>query len=146
MVSSVLGSVPQHTPHSVTSVPPSSVTSPPAVAVVMAMSATSAVVTAGSMDVYSDKNMTRLIGSLKQYTVVQVNSYSNGVAGISFHGVDGYAAAADMDKVSTFGKRAVTIAASRIYSSPDRDSQSVILAKGTRLYVLLPLPPRRLSP
>lgn len=96
----------------------------------------SAIVTASSMDVYSDKNMTRFIGSLKQYTVVQVNSYSNGIAGITFHGISGYAASADMDKVSTFGKRAVVIAASRIYSSPNRESTSVILAKGTRLYVL----------
>ena len=96
----------------------------------------SAIVTADSMDVYSDRALTQQMSSLKRYTVVQVTSYSDGVAGITFHGVKGYAASVCMERVSDYGQRAVAVASSRIYSSPSRNSQSVTVQKGTRLYVL----------
>ena len=96
----------------------------------------SAVVTEDSMDVYRDKEMTELLGSLKKYSVVQVSGHSGGIASITFHGVAGYAASADMQAVSEYGKRAVLAAASKIYASPNRASESVTAAKGTRVYVL----------
>ena len=96
----------------------------------------SAVVSAASMDVYKDEKLTTPLGELKKYTVVQVASYTGGVAKISFNGITGYAQVSDMEAVSSFGKRALLIAASKIYASPNRSSKSATAPKGSHLYVL----------
>ena len=96
----------------------------------------SAVVTASSMQVYRDEDLSEKLGKLKQYTVVQVSGYSDGIARITFNGITGYAMSADMDRVEDFAKKALLVANSKIYASPNRKSASVLGRKGLHLYVL----------
>ena len=96
----------------------------------------SAVVTASSMAVYRDADMTDRLGSLRKYSVVRVSGYKDGVARITYNGITGYAASASMDTVEEFAKKALLVATSKIYSSPSRTSDHVLGRKGLRLYVL----------
>ena len=96
----------------------------------------SAVVTADSTAVYSDRAMTQPLGTLDKNTVVRVSDSSGDVSAITFRGVKGYAPSQDFKSVESFGKRAVMAAASKVYASPSRQSDSVTAPKGSRVYVL----------
>ena len=95
-----------------------------------------AVVTASSMEVYRDEDLSDRLGTLKKYSVVRVSGYSEGVARITYNGVTGYAMSADMDRVEDVAKNALLVANTKIYASPNRRSTSVLGKKGLRLYVL----------
>ena len=95
-----------------------------------------AVVTAGSMQVYRDAELSDKLGKLNKNSVVRVSGYSDGVARITFNGVTGYAMSADMDRIEDVAKKALLVANSKIYASPNRNSVNVLGKKGLRLYVI----------
>ena len=96
----------------------------------------SAVVTVKRMTVYRDERLTQPMGELQQYSVVRVATYADGIAYITYNGIGGYAMTADMDTVEDFAQKAMLVATSKVYASPNRQSDHVLGRKGLHLYVL----------
>ena len=96
----------------------------------------SAIVTSGSMTVYSDAKLTRQTDTLEQDTVVRVQAYSGKAAKIAYDGGTGYASISDMRAVDNVALKALATGDAHVYASASRDAKSVELPEGTRIYVL----------
>ena len=97
-----------------------------------------AIVTAASgMRVYTDSAMSRSAGTLPQGEVVTVNGYFGATAAITYKERDGYAAIADMARVSDTCKKAkVKVSNAYAYEKQDLSSRSVALKKGYTVYLV----------
>ena len=102
-----------------------------------------AYVSAFSMAVYRDANLSEYWGALPQNTVVTVNAYKSGVAQITYSGRTGYASVYDMKKVETDGEddkevdaAAKTTRKTRVYQSASLSSRYVNVPKGYSVNVL----------
>ena len=89
------------------------------------------------MYVYADEGLTSKLGSLKQNTIVTVESYANGVARISYMGRSGYAAVSSMKALSGEAREATINARVRVYQSARTSSRSTVLKKGATVNLLM---------
>lgn len=96
----------------------------------------SAAVKSKSMKVYADAYGQQYLGALPKKSIVTVESYSGGVAKISYNGMTGYARVSDMRSVASFAAEAKVSSATRVYQQPSTASASVKVKAGVKLYVL----------
>lgn len=96
----------------------------------------SAAVKSKSMKVYADAYGQQYLGALPKKSIVTVESYSGGVAKISYNGMTGYAKVSDMCSVASFATEAKVSSATRVYQQPSTASASVKVKAGVKLYVL----------
>lgn len=96
----------------------------------------SAAVKSKSMKVYADAYGQQYLGALPKKSIVTVESYSGGVAKISYNGMTGYARVSDMRSVASFAAEARVSSATRVYQQPSTASASVKVKAGVKLYVL----------
>lgn len=96
----------------------------------------SAIVTSDTMPVYGEMALVRRLGSLEKDTVVRIVGFSNSVAKISYKGYTGFARISDMKTVDEVAKKAVVNKAATVYQSDSRNSRSVRVGAGLKVYVL----------
>lgn len=97
----------------------------------------SAVVKSKSMAVYSNASLSKRLGTLGQFSVVKVNSYSGGVAKISYMGKTCYAKISAMERVDTIATPAVVKTNTKVFAEPKTNSASIPLAKGTKVNLIV---------
>lgn len=95
-----------------------------------------AIVTSGKMNVYSSSGMNQKIGTLSKYSVVDVLSYSGGVARIQKGTNIGYAYIADMERADKIAVPATITANTRVYASASTKSKSTSVKKGMSVNLL----------
>lgn len=95
-----------------------------------------AIVTSKKMDVYDDEQGTWKIGTLKQWDVVTVESWSGNVAKISKGGNEGYAAVSDMTRVDEMATPAKINTNTRVYKKANTKSASIKVKKGLEINLL----------
>lgn len=95
-----------------------------------------AIVTSGSMPVYADQARTMKIGTLKACTVVDVLSYSDGVAKIELSGKTGFAAVSSMAALDSLAQPAVITSDTRVYRTNSTSSASMKVKAGMEVNLL----------
>lgn len=95
-----------------------------------------AIVTVSKMNVYSSNSMTRKIGTLSKYSVVDVLSYSGGIARIQKGQNIGWAYVKDMDRVDEIAVPATISANTRVYASASTKSKAISVKKGMSVNLL----------
>ncbi|MBQ1257072.1 MAG: hypothetical protein IIX93_07340 [Clostridia bacterium] len=89
-----------------------------------------AMVNVSKMNVYASSSMSSKIGTLSKYTVVDVLSYSGGVARIQKGANVGYACISDMARVDEIAVPATITSNTRVYASASTKSKSTQVKKG----------------
>ena len=105
-------------------------------AVPAALSDFSAIVTEGTMPVYSDPGLTEQVGALSEDAVVVVTGYSGSVARITYKGKTGYVRISDMERVDQVAEEATVNSTTLVYKKASTTSASATLKKGLTVYVL----------
>ncbi len=95
-----------------------------------------AMVTASNMNVYSSANMNAKIGTLSKYSVVDVLSYSGGIARIQKGQNIGYAYVKDMARVDDIAIPATIVSNCRVYESASTKARSISVKKGMSVNLL----------
>ena len=95
-----------------------------------------AMVTSSKMNVYASSAMSSKIGTLSKYAVVDVLTYSNGVARIQKGNNIGYAYIKDMTAVKDIAVLAKINASCRVYASASTRSKATSVKKGMNVQLL----------
>lgn len=95
-----------------------------------------AMVTAGKMNVYASSGMNTKIGTLSKYSVVDVLSYSGGIARIQKGKNIGYAYVKDMVRADDIAVPASINSNCRVYESASTKARSISVKKGMSVNLL----------